>query len=561
MAGKPSPLVDFPPEIISEIFIHCLPSMIPPQRGSYPFQNIRPQTGFDSNNAPLLLIHICHRWRVIAEATPRLWTRLPKTHSPKALGLYEMYIKNSGQIPLWVHLIFDGGAREVADILMSHSHRWERLTLGPRPLGARPDDLAMRSLPAQLPALKHLQVISVFATKFNVYELSKFQAPLLKSVEISSPRALGLNLPWSQLTHYSGEFSLLQDATAVLSLCTNLEVLHLHDPRQFLHTARPVPSLLHLPRLQDLSLINKSVHFSDHRPLIDCLIVPALEKHLTLIDPLLKGYELVDVIDSRCHPPPDSQTLMSLCHVEVMSTEELTPMIRSGMVQPFHEEFQDVAENFTDDPNFKQMCERLKSILTIHEIAPDFSDHQLPSHWGRSISDPLLCFFEFSDSVFTFFENYKVHHPLLLSRHPAVSLLRELLCGNLGSSGPLKERQQEFLNRASALLDKWQPIIAEYGKKERWIVETVDKAYSLVRKAEESTYKGCHERKFTCIKPVLEHISTSYRRNFAMGGGKNRDGDGSVPLPALLTSPFTGKIWVINSEVLFIGEETYQIHQ
>ncbi|KAF8879733.1 hypothetical protein BD779DRAFT_1474206 [Infundibulicybe gibba] len=575
MAGKPSSLVDFPPEIISEIFIHCLPWMIPPQRGSYPFQNIRPQTGFDSNNAPLLLIHICHQWRLIVEATPRLWTRLPKTRFPGALGLYEMYIKNSGQAPLWVDLTFDSDAREIADILMSHSHRWERLTLEGRRRGALPNNPVTHKVPAKLPTLKHLQITPTFPIKHDVYKLSTFQAPLLRSVEISSSRVPCLNLPWSQLTHYSGEFSLLQDATAVLSLCTNLEVLHLHDPRQFLHTARPVPSLLHLPRLQDLSLINKSVHFSDHRPLIDCLIVPALEKvcisadninpvletlckcivrsspdgtpclrsvevqcfqsldrlglqelslvapciqelrisrpssealfamgfhptnpplfpclqHLTLIDPLLKGYELVDIIDSRCHPPPDSQTPMSLCHVEVMSTEELAPMIRSGMVQPFHEEFQDVAENFTDDPNFKQMCERLKSILTIREIAPDFSDHQLPSHWGRSISDPLLCFFEFSDSVFTFFENYKVHHPLLLSRHPAVSLLREFLCGNLGSSGPLKARQQEFLNRASALINKWQPIITEYSKKERWIVETVDKSYSLVRKAEESTHK------------------------------------------------------------------------
>ncbi|KAF8879722.1 hypothetical protein BD779DRAFT_1551178, partial [Infundibulicybe gibba] len=293
---------------------------------------------------------------------------------------------------------------------------------------------------------------------------------------------------------------------ALLSLCINLEVLHLHNPRKSADaTPGSISSPLCLPHLHDLLLIDKRPDFSLFRTLIDCLNLPVLEtvgisidrdleplrqcvmrsspdgvtrlrsvevrcsqglgqppglqelslaapqiqelriidpsaevllamefrrtnpllfprlQYLTLIDPFLRGFELVDIINSRCHPPPSSdlEPYTRLRHIEVMVTLGRTPMIqgtrRYGMVQPFHEEFQDVAECFTDDPNFNQMCERLKSILIVREpIHSSIERYQLPSHWGRSI-DPLLCFFEFSDSVFTFFENYEVYHPLLLS--------------------------------------------------------------------------------------------------------------------------------------------------
>ncbi|KAF8879724.1 hypothetical protein BD779DRAFT_1551193 [Infundibulicybe gibba] len=360
----------------------------------------------------------------------------------------------------------------------------------------------------------------------------------------------------------------------------NLEVLHLHNPRQPTNaTSGSMSSPLCLPRLHDLLLIDKHPDFSLFRTLIDCLNLPALEavgissdrdleplrrcvmrsspngvarlrsvevrcsqglgqtldlqelslaapqiqelriidpstetlfamefrstnpplfphlQYLTLIDPFLRGFELVDIINSRCHPPPSSdlEPYTRLRRVEVMVTMGRTTITqairRYGMVQPFHEEFQDVAECFTDDPNFKQMCERLKSILTFRESIPSSIErYQLPSHWGRSI-DPLLCFFEFSDSVFTFFENYEVYHPLLLSRYPVAPLLQEFLNGNIGPDSLLRTHQKGFLNRARILLDEWQPIIAEYNKKERWIIEKVGKTYSLVRKAGESVYK------------------------------------------------------------------------
>ncbi|KAJ6608263.1 hypothetical protein B0H10DRAFT_1711402, partial [Mycena sp. CBHHK59/15] len=52
------PVLSLPPEITSEIFIHCLPSGF-----------LKPST----RKAPLLFTQICHRWRLIALETPELW--------------------------------------------------------------------------------------------------------------------------------------------------------------------------------------------------------------------------------------------------------------------------------------------------------------------------------------------------------------------------------------------------------------------------------------------------------------------------------------------------------
>ncbi|KAF8207694.1 hypothetical protein K438DRAFT_1521965, partial [Mycena galopus ATCC 62051] len=51
------PILDLPPELISLIFVHCLPS----------FAELHP------SKAPLLLAHICGAWRALALRTPELW--------------------------------------------------------------------------------------------------------------------------------------------------------------------------------------------------------------------------------------------------------------------------------------------------------------------------------------------------------------------------------------------------------------------------------------------------------------------------------------------------------
>ncbi|KAF8874601.1 hypothetical protein BD779DRAFT_249504 [Infundibulicybe gibba] len=66
----PSPLVRYavsrlPPEILGEIFLHCLPLG---KRGT-----------FSTRHAPWLLTKVCRSWRKVALSTPLLWSRFPSS--------------------------------------------------------------------------------------------------------------------------------------------------------------------------------------------------------------------------------------------------------------------------------------------------------------------------------------------------------------------------------------------------------------------------------------------------------------------------------------------------
>ncbi|KDR83067.1 hypothetical protein GALMADRAFT_24963, partial [Galerina marginata CBS 339.88] len=57
-----SPIRRVPPDILHEIFFHCLPT----QRNST----------MSSTDAPILLTHICRTWRETALTSPRIWARI-----------------------------------------------------------------------------------------------------------------------------------------------------------------------------------------------------------------------------------------------------------------------------------------------------------------------------------------------------------------------------------------------------------------------------------------------------------------------------------------------------
>ncbi|KIM73772.1 hypothetical protein PILCRDRAFT_54680, partial [Piloderma croceum F 1598] len=65
------PVQRFPPEILSEIFIHCLETkwFNPAYYEHLLYLRILPRL----DRAPLLLGSVCRQWRAIALSTPRLW--------------------------------------------------------------------------------------------------------------------------------------------------------------------------------------------------------------------------------------------------------------------------------------------------------------------------------------------------------------------------------------------------------------------------------------------------------------------------------------------------------
>ncbi|KAJ7940156.1 hypothetical protein B0H13DRAFT_1454893, partial [Mycena leptocephala] len=76
-----------PPEILAEIFIHCLPTQ----------EFVTP----DLTTAPLILCGICRRWREVALSTPKLWNSLfLQLNTYKTADFCQMWLSRARGAPL-----------------------------------------------------------------------------------------------------------------------------------------------------------------------------------------------------------------------------------------------------------------------------------------------------------------------------------------------------------------------------------------------------------------------------------------------------------------------------
>ena len=96
-----SPFSLLPAELISKIFEDCLPEDKP---------------SFNPHDAPLVLTHVCHNWRVIASHTPHLWSHIlipRRKFAPAHVDeLVDLWLVRSGSTPLSIDIgIFDQDAR------------------------------------------------------------------------------------------------------------------------------------------------------------------------------------------------------------------------------------------------------------------------------------------------------------------------------------------------------------------------------------------------------------------------------------------------------------------
>lgn len=92
MQHWPSPVDRLPAEVVSKCLLLTLGDRVP---------------AFDSTEAPLLFLTVCHRWRDIALSTPRLWSRvlvLAEQIAPDdleaALSAFDAWLSRSGTLPL-----------------------------------------------------------------------------------------------------------------------------------------------------------------------------------------------------------------------------------------------------------------------------------------------------------------------------------------------------------------------------------------------------------------------------------------------------------------------------
>ncbi|KAF8956474.1 hypothetical protein BDZ97DRAFT_1851695 [Flammula alnicola] len=119
-----------PPEISSEIFLHCIPEELVDK-------DLEHETS-TAISAPLILSSVCQKWREIALTTPQLWTSVPLRLTPRShrslIQLAREWIGRSGQLPLLLNLYLDPDdygspiiIRRLIKLINRHSTRWAHL--------------------------------------------------------------------------------------------------------------------------------------------------------------------------------------------------------------------------------------------------------------------------------------------------------------------------------------------------------------------------------------------------------------------------------------------------
>ncbi|KAJ7608417.1 hypothetical protein FB45DRAFT_387299 [Roridomyces roridus] len=271
------PAFSLPPELVSEIFLHCLPR----------HPDLPPVTGLES---PFTLSHICRKWREIALSTPALWRGISVTldgcrGGRRELDLLKTYLSRSGCMPLSIRLncgaLADVHGREDAspfaapfvNAIALRSDRLEHLSLC----------LPIRSLPAlpgPLPSLKSL-TLACYEPGAQDAEAcltrSFLSAPLLRRVTLSERYREMYKpiLPWSQLTALVVDLTTLAECTMFLGMAPNLIYCRL----TVLVRHAPVGAVT-LPHLQTLCLNVQAPKFAPTGlgDFITSLTLPALTR-------------------------------------------------------------------------------------------------------------------------------------------------------------------------------------------------------------------------------------------------------------------------------------------
>jgi hypothetical protein len=197
--GLLSALWRLPAEVLSEIFVHCLP-----------------QTEYleiSLNSAPVLLTRICRRWREIAVGTSSLWCRLIVDCGrdwQQAASCYDLWLKRSRGRPVALKLegIEDDAtvATKLRSLLQPYRNQISSLLISH-------DIKAPERLLQNLPALQQL-------TMFASIRTSHYQPAVAECISQLSFTVRSLRLIWG----YVSDFQHLCSFNPVWTNLTNVEI-------------------------------------------------------------------------------------------------------------------------------------------------------------------------------------------------------------------------------------------------------------------------------------------------------------------------------------------------
>ncbi|KAJ7629378.1 hypothetical protein DFH06DRAFT_1480375 [Mycena polygramma] len=272
MAPAAYPVLTLPFDIISQIFVYCLP----PEDDASPLRT----------DAPLLLAGICRDWRDISLATHELWNTTHLTLRPHSLlkvgPLLEFWIPRAGNLPLQLSLVYkssDGssasesaGLDALSELIAQYARHWKTIELVM-------SFSALFRLPCPKEAFTSLKkvVLNCESGWAGTQGVQLFtNSPNLKELHIiPGVRALRLALPWEQLATLRLETTSAAECLKVLALAPNLAAV----------TATvwtvDVPNLVPISPLPHLESLCLTLSHTRGPALLKALTLPALQ-HLEL---------------------------------------------------------------------------------------------------------------------------------------------------------------------------------------------------------------------------------------------------------------------------------------
>ncbi|KAJ7852315.1 hypothetical protein B0H13DRAFT_2084250 [Mycena leptocephala] len=207
------PVLTLPPEITSEIFVHCLPGL---------------QHVVNTNAAPLLLMRVCRTWRKIATSTPALWTtfyvdeRTPVSFTRLA-EIAGSWFKRAGKCPLSVKIL--GYLTTEGNVAMLETLRRHSRDIYSLELHTDMEDLERMSMdvPLDLVLLRKLSILFTGDTldAHDCIEIFGNSPRLHEVLFVAAPPSF-FALPWQQLTKFTGELYTVSHCMEALRLMPNI---------------------------------------------------------------------------------------------------------------------------------------------------------------------------------------------------------------------------------------------------------------------------------------------------------------------------------------------------
>ena len=294
-----APIGRLPPEILSEVFLHCQES-----------QDSKKLNKLRLNKVPLLLGSVCSRWRTISLSTAQLWASFMLTIESAYLRsdimLATTWLARAGTCPLTIRLACGdwgrGFLKPLMDIFLLHCERWYdiHLSLPLRVLGF------LGRAKNHLPRLHKLYLGRELETQ-EALDIFEF-APQLRSVHLDfTLTPLMVKVPWSQIKYFDMGRCTVDECLESLRATPNLEKCVVRLIRS---ERRDSPSPVQLLCLRSMFITGEPYH------LFDTLLLPKLQEISLEIEDSrwIVTQQLISLL-SRCsletlclklaHPPPD----------------------------------------------------------------------------------------------------------------------------------------------------------------------------------------------------------------------------------------------------------------